>query len=128
MFILEKANLFISSILTDSSIDDHSVGNFFDNIHLYDESTLSAVITAPLDFINSLDDVCTPIVLTYRGQSITLPCGNDIFWDRQDVSTFRATWNALFGGLIIYRLLRKLLEVVNNAMNPEVDELGGLDL
>ena len=124
----QNGNQALYDSLIDSSIDDHSVGNFFDNIHLYDESTLSAVITAPLDFINSLDDACTPIVLTYRGQSITLPCGNDIFWDRQDVSTFRATWNALFGGLILYRLLRKLLEVVNNAMNPEVDELGGLDL
>lgn len=126
--ICQNGNQAIYDAFTDSSIDDHSVGNFFDGIHLFDDSTLSSVITAPLSFINSLDDACTPIVLTYRGQSITLPCGNTIFWDREDVSSFRAIWNALFGGLILYRLLRKLLQVVDNAMNPESNELGGLEL
>lgn len=126
--VCKDGNQALYDDLHDSSIDSHSAQSFFDNIEFYDESTLSAVITAPIDFINSLDDACTPVVLTYRGQSITLPCGNDIFWDRQDVSSFRAIWNALFGGLIIYRLVRKLLQVVNDALDPTKDSLGGLDL
>lgn len=114
--------------LHDSSIDTHSANSFFESMDFYEDATLSSVITAPLDFINSLDDGCTPVVLTYRGQSITLPCGDTIFWNRDDVSTFRAFWNALFGGLILYRLVRRLFLVVNDAMNPEKDTIGGLDL
>lgn len=116
----------INNTLNDSTITADADADFFDNINLYEDNTLSGIITAPLTFLRSIDGTCQPVSLTYKGQVITLPCGDTIFWGRNDVSSFRTFWNILFGGYIIYRLCFKLFKTINDALDPTKDDIGGV--
>ena len=116
----------INDTLTDSNVTANAQTGIFDNIDLFEDNTLSGIMTAPLTYLRSIDGTCTPITLTYKSQDITLPCGTTIFWARPDVSTFRTFWNILFGGFIIYRLCFKLFKTINNALDPTKDDVGGV--
>lgn len=116
----------VNNTLTDDNITADADADFFDNINLYEDNTLSGIITAPLTFLRSIDGTCQPVSLTYKGQVITLPCGDTIFWGRSDVSSFRTFWNILFGGYIIYRLCFKLFKTINDAIDPTKDNIGGV--
>lgn len=87
---------------------------------------ISSIITAPISFLESLDDTCTPISfdLGFPGTSIrtiTLPCGDTIFWNRTDlnyVQEFRLFWNILFGGALLYFFGFKLFKAFEKALDP----------
>lgn len=116
----------INNTLTDDNITANADADFFDNINLFEDNTLSGIITAPLTYLRSIDGTCSPITLTYKSSNITLPCGDTIFWGRNDVSSFRTFWNILFGGYIIYRLCFKLFKTINDALDPTKDDIGGV--
>lgn len=110
---------------------DSGIGaTLFEGVDWYENSHFSSIITAPISFLNSLNDACTPITLTYRGQDIVLPCGTTIFWDKDNgyISNFRLVWNILFAGLIIYRLALKLIMTINDCLDPTKDKIGGFDI
>lgn len=110
---------------------DTGIGaTLFDGIDWYENSHFSSIITAPISFLNSLNDSCRSITLTYRGQNIVLPCGTTVFWERDlpYIATFRTFWNILLGGLIIYRLALALIMTVNDCLDPTKDKVGGFEI
>lgn len=103
---------------------------------------LESVITAPIQIIERATDVCSPLSFTIFQKTITLPCGDTLFWNRDFSSqssifskgvsgsglnstrdTFRAFWNLFFGGAIIFHLLTILYEVCQKAIDPFDDTL-----
>lgn len=117
-----NGNQALENTLNDDSIDSSGADSFFGNFNFGDD-TLSSVITAPLRFFNRMTDSCTPLKLTWLNTDINIPCGTTIFWEREDVSTFRLFWNILFGGVAIYYLSLKLYKVVHNAIDPQNDNI-----
>lgn len=116
----------INNNITDSNVTADAQTGLFDDITLFEDNTLSGMMTAPLTYLRNIDGSCSPVSLTYRNKTISLPCGTTIFWSRPDVSTFRTFWNILFGGFIIYRLSFKLFKTINNALDPTKDDVGGV--
>lgn len=120
--LCKYGNQALNDSLTDSNVD---IGG-----HVIDAPTtshpISSIITAPISFLESLDDTCTPISfdLGFPGTStrtITLPCGDSIFWNRTDlnyVQEFRLFWNILFGGALLYFFGFKLFKAFEKALDP----------
>lgn len=103
---------------------------------------LESVITAPIQILERATDACSPLSFSIFQKTITLPCGDDLFWNRDFSSqssifskgvsgnglnstrnTFRAFWNLFFGGAIIFHLLTILYEVCQKAIDPFDDTL-----
>lgn len=121
----------INDTLSNGDVDNDVADGFFDSLSFNENDTLQGVLTAPFRFINKLTemDSCQPVRLTYRSAVIDIPCGTTLFWNREDIQNpFRRTWNLLFGGLLIYRLLLKLFKVVNDVLDPRKDNLEGVDI
>lgn len=137
----------ISSTTTDSNtnnangIFDVDLNGQSTNSAMTDHYGLESIITSPIAMLSYAQNQCQPISFTIFGKSITLPCGDTLFWNRDFSSqqsifssgvsgsglnntrnTFRAIWNALFGGAIIFHLLLKLYEVIQKAIDPVSDE------
>lgn len=114
----------------DSTTNAESTGSsFFSNFTTRDFG-LTSVVTAPITFIQSFTNTCSaaPVSFELFNHTITLPCGDVIFWNRQDVQGFRAIWNMIVGGPIIYALALKLFRTVQRALDPDKNDEGGLDL
>ena len=112
----------MNDTMKDDSINANTGNDFFDNFN-YGDDSLAGVITAPLRFFNKLTDSCSPITLNVLGQNVVLPCGDTLFWNRNDVSTFKTFWNILFGGAILYTLSLKLYKVIHDAIDPQKDNI-----
>lgn len=101
---------------------------------------LESVITAPIQILARATDSCSPLSFSIFHKTITLPCGDALFWTKDFSSyntifsngetdlnttrnTFRAFWNLFFGGAIIFHLLTILYEVLNKAIDPTNDDL-----
>lgn len=105
--------------ITDSNIDTDSSNSFFNNFSSSDNGGISSVITAPLRFIKRLTEKCDPLKITIFDSEIELPCGDTLFWNRSDVSSFRTTWNIIISGPLLYSLLLLLFKVISNIKDPE---------
>lgn len=110
--------------LTDDSTDDKS--SFFNNFQTSDYG-LTSFVTAPVNFIKSLTTNCEPISLSVLSKNITLPCGNVVFWGRDDVVDFRTFWNFLFVGSILFLLGLRMYKTLESALNPR-DFSDGFDV
>lgn len=118
------------SLNDDSTTNAENTGSsFFSNFTTRDFG-LTSVVTAPINFIQSFTNSCSanPVVMDIYGTDVTLPCGDVIFWNRDDVASFRIIWNLLIGGPIIYTLSLKLFRTVQRALDPDQNDEGGLDL
>lgn len=113
----------LNNNLTDDSVDTDNASNFFDSFNNKDHGGLSAIITAPLNAIVKITDTCEPITIPVLDKNIELPCGNTLFWDKAEVQTFRAIWNVLIGGPILYALLAKLFNIIEGLKNPDDDRI-----
>lgn len=120
----------INDTLTDSSVNDSNINDFFDDLEFYDNNNFSSLITSPINFLNSLNDSCTPINLQLFGKTVSLPCGTSVFWERDlpYISTFRVFWNVLFGGALIYTLGLLLVKNISDAIDPTKDNIGGFKI
>lgn len=118
----------IDNTLKDDEIDTSGASSFFEDFESKDHGGLSTLITAPLNVIVKITDKCKPIVIDVLGKNITLPCGDTLFWDRPDVKTFRAIWNVIVCGPILYYLLIKLYKVIEGLKNPDDDRIEVVDL
>lgn len=118
----------VYDFVNDTHVDVGAETNsLFDSFDFFHDDSLSGIITLPLQVFNTLNsDTCSPIVLSLFGHNITLPCGTTIFWglNNQYISNFRAIWNLLFFGLIIYRLSVQLYVNVSNILDPTKDSMG----
>ena len=105
--------------ITSDEVDMSGVNSFFGDFTDTDHGGISGVVTAPLKFINKLTGTCSPLSFKVLDADIELPCGDTLFWNKTEVSSFRITWNILLGGPILYLLLCKLFKVIEGLKNPD---------
>lgn len=129
---------------TVSSSTNNAGGSIF-NIQIDTGHGLTSIITAPLALLQRSQEKCTSKSFTIFGKSITIPCGDDLFWSKDFSSyhsifgsgfsgsqlntvrdNFRTFWNVLFGGAIIMALLIKLWTAINVALDPMADSYTSL--
>lgn len=103
-------------------------GDFFGSFHEEDFG-LTAIVTAPLNAIRQISNgTCTPQTITILGKSITLPCGDTIFWGREDLQDFKLFWNMFFGGILCYGIGLSLYRKIHKFTNPLDDRVEVIDL
>ena len=112
--------------LTDTSLNSNTINNFFNSITPYENSSVAYPITSLLTFLGTPHSTCSPITLTTFNNSFQIPCGTTLFWNRAGVSDFRYIWCIIVGGGIVFSLGVKLFKIVQNAVNPKKDDLGGV--
>lgn len=101
--------------------------DYFFGFKSYDPNGITGIVTAPVEFLHSLTGSCSPISFTIFRKNISLPCGDTLFWNRSDVSTFRAFWNTLFGGSILYGFVIYLFKVIERIRDPKSNKVEVLD-
>ena len=113
---------------SDSSGASDSAGGFFEDFTT-DTFGLTAVITAPLNFIKSLtSSSCTPlnIPLPFVDTNLTLPCMSTIY--NQYFGGFYALYQTITTGLIAYWVCVRIFNLVKDFKNPDHDEIEVMDL
>lgn len=105
--------------ITSDEVDDSKSNSFFDSFNNTDHGGISGVITSPLKAINKINVACTSISFNIFDHNIELPCGDTLFWNKTEVSTFKNVWNILLGGPIIYLLMLKLFHTIQGLKNPD---------
>lgn len=139
---LHQDNEDIKNELSDNTVssDTTNQGNAIFSLDIDSTHGLSGVVTAPLILLSKAQEQCTSKSFTIFSKSITLPCGDALFWSKDFSSyhsifgtgvsgssmntirdNFRTFWNLLFGGAIIFHLLIKLWEVINDTLDPSTD-------
>ena len=123
----EKLDDLNQSINDDNVSGATSTGNdFFDNFTDSDNGGISGIITAPLNAINAmLNGTCQPLSTTYKGKTISLQCGTDM-WNK--LSAIRDFLNLVLGGLLCYRICLKIFHIVQNLKNPDNDKVEVMNL
>lgn len=109
----------INDTMNDSNVNMDGANSFFGDFSDTDHGGISGVVTAPLRFINKLTGTCSPISLNVLGANVELPCGDTLFWNKPEVTSFKVIWNVLLGGPILYLLLSKLFKVIEGLKNPD---------
>ncbi len=118
--------------LIDDSIAgaDSEVNSLLQNSAFRDSTGLTAVISAPLNFISNLSNTCSPINLTLpyfkNNTQVTLPCISSLLQSK--VPTVKSLLVIVINGFIVYRILIELFYIVKSARNPEDDRIEVLDL
>lgn len=111
--------------ILDDNVDEN--GSFFSDFTDNDHG-LSGIITAPLRAINKLTGECEPVTFNVLNEPIILPCGDTLFWDKPSVASFKIIWNLIVGGPLLFALLKKLFNVVENLKDPDSSKIEVVDL
>ncbi len=109
----------INDSITNDDVDTNGAESFFNGFNDTDHGGISGVVTAPLKFINKLTGTCSPLSFKVLDADIELPCGDTLFWNKPEVSSFRIVWNILIGGAMLYLLTSKLFKVIEGLKNPD---------
>lgn len=106
--------------ITANAYFSDQITQFFSSFNSFitGDSPITNIMLRPVSYIESVTGTCSTITLSYRGTSIPLKCGTDIFWNRSDVTTFKHFWNTLFGGAIIYGLCRLMYKNIKKILSP----------
>lgn len=123
------------SLTPSELMESHNIENgyntsieFFSNFNDNDNNGISSIVSAPLVAIRSmLSNQCTPVSISVYNKQIQLPCGST-FWGRQDVATFKVTYNTIIGGFLCYCILRNLFILIHNMKDPDNDKVEVMDL
>lgn len=119
---------------TDKILDDNvdqstnTATDFFNNFDSGNTGTLTDIISLPLDFLDKLNDTCSPIVLPvpYMG-NITLPC----------IQTYLSTFlpdsflnliKLVINGFLMYKIIISLVDFINSLKDPNNNDLEVMDL
>ncbi len=113
----------INDTLTSPDVDSDSASGFFSGFDTEDNGGLSAIVTAPLTFVRKATSTCEPLTLKAFDKDIELPCGDTLFWNKSEVSAFRVVWNTIFGGAILFMLLRHVFKTIENVKDPQSDKV-----
>lgn len=102
--------------------------DFFNNFDGGQTGSLMDLVSLPLDFLDSLNNTCSPITLTlpFINQTFELPC-------------LRSSLTSAFGGivsiivlvinaLLCYRLIKGFIDIIHNLKDPNNDEIEVMDL
>lgn len=118
----------LKDLIKDPYVNSTKVSSFwndFDN----EDFGLTSIVRMPLSLIQKISNgVCTPYNVTILSTTISMPCGNTIFWDREDVSTFKIFWNIFWGGSICYGIGISIYKMVHNFKDPDNDKVEVIDL
>lgn len=113
---------------TNMTETNETASSFFDSFEDSDVGGLSGIITAPLVMINKmLDGVCVQPSATWKGATISLPCG-DMLWSRTGASDLKNLVNVFYGGFICYYAIRKLFMMIEGLKDPTQDKIEVTDL
>ena len=117
-------------ITPNGTINVHTIdnNNFFDAIPNPDFG-LNSIVVAPLVAIRKITNgVCEPLNVNILGKTISMPCGNTIFWDREDVQFFKVFWNLVSGGIIAYGIGISTYKLVHDLRYPDKDRIDVMKL
>lgn len=112
----------------DTSEASGEAEGFFSNFE-NDDHGLSSIITAPLEFIESLSSAtCQPIsvnipLVDFQG---TLPCMSQ-YYD-EHFSTLFTVYQTILVGLVCYRICLDIYRIVKGFKDPESDKIEVVDL
>lgn len=113
---------------TNMTDTNETANSFFSNFSSSDSGGLSSIVTAPLTMINKmLDGQCTSPSATWKGATITLPCGS-MFWGRNGANQLQDLLNVFYGGFICYYAIRKLFMMIEGFKDPTNDRVEVSDL
>lgn len=111
---------------TDSSIND-KFHEFFDDFQL-ENGGLSAVVSAPLNFISSLNtSSCSSINLSIIGYPVVIPCLTSSLYLVYFSELFNI-YQVITTGYISYYCLLNMFKIVRGLQNPDSDKVEVLDL
>ena len=120
----------INNSINNSNTDggQTQANDFFNNFDGGQTGSLMDIVHLPLDFLDSLNNSCSPITLTlpFINQTFQLPC-------------LRSTLTSAFGGVvsiivlvinavICYRLIKGFIDIIHNLKDPNNDEIEVMDL
>ena len=81
----------------------------------------SGIVNLTFDFIKDIlqgaNNYCHVYRIQVFNKNIVLPCGTD-FWERNDIWTFKITYELVFTGVVAYYLCWKIYKDLLNAINP----------
>lgn len=118
----------LKDLINNPFVNSENVNNFWDKFEHKDYG-LTQIITAPINTIKKISNgTCTPYNITILGKTIQLPCGDTIFWNREDVESFKIFWNMFWGGILCYGIGKLIIKDVQKATNPNSDKLEVIDL
>lgn len=113
---------------SDTNGSQSQANDFFNNFDSGQTGTLMDLVSLPLDFLNSLNNACTPINITipFFNQSFQLPC-------------LRSSLTSAFGGIVsiivlvinailCYRLIKGFIDIIQSLKDPNNDEIEVMDL
>lgn len=120
----------IDDTINNNNVDgaNSQVDSLLNNSNFNDTSGIQSIINAPLNFINSLSNTCSPINLTipYIDEPVQIPC------IKQELNTHIPlvvpVLSTAINGFIIYRILLDIVRIIKNARNPDDDRIEVLDL
>lgn len=116
--------------ITNDNVDGASseVDSLLENEAFNDSSGIQSIINAPLNFINSLTNSCSPISITipYIDTDLTIPCIKQELTNH--VPTLVPILSTAINGFVIYRILLDIVYLIKSSRNPDDDRIEVLDL
>ena len=120
----------INNTLNDDNVDESTdkALDFFNNFDSGNTGTLTDIISLPLDFLDKLNDTCSPIVLPvpYMG-NITLPCIQS-YLSTFLPDSFLNLIRLVVNGFLMYKIIISLIDFINTLKDPNNDDLEVMDL
>lgn len=114
--------------ITNDNIDSSSANSFFSDYKDKDYG-LSSVITAPLQFVQNLNNnTCTDITLPipFINQNATLPCMSNIY--TKHFGSVFTLYQTITTGFIAYWVAVRIFALVKGFKDPEDDKIEVMDL
>lgn len=118
----------INDSITNDEIDSSAAGGFFGDYEDNDYG-LSSIITAPLQFIQNLNNnQCSSLTLPlpYVDQNLTLPCMTTIY--SEHFGSLFTLYQAITTGFIAYWVSVRIFALVKGFKDPEDDKIEVMDL
>lgn len=118
----------LKDLITNPNINKTKTNDFWNSFE-HKDFGLTQIITLPINTIKKISNgTCTPYNIQILNQTIQMPCGDTLFWNREDVQSFKIFWNLFWGGLICYGIGGLIIKDVQKAINPNNDKLEVIDL
>lgn len=119
-----------NNTLNDDNVDEstNKATDFFNNFDSGDSGTLTDIISLPLDFLDKLNNTCSPIVLPvpYMGD-FTLPC-LQTYLSTFLPESFLNLIKLIVNGFLTYKIVISLVDFINSLKDPNNDDLEVMDL
>lgn len=119
-----------NEMMNDTTTDaENEAADFFSDFDVPDVGGLSAIITAPLNTIQSLlSNSCSNLVLPlpFVNQNLTLPCLGSIY--SQHFGAFFTLYQTIILAIVSYRCIRSIYFDIHGFTDPNDDRIEVMDL